>query len=70
MENTNEIIKEVFIQAKEGLVKIDTNDMNHWNFFVRFYTSIEGKINKQDSNYPILIIPSYKLFLKKVKVVN
>ena len=60
------IVKEVFEEAKNGVVSIDCNG-GYWSFFVKFYLNKHDDTNKLNSKYPIVNVSDYKEFIKKVE---
>lgn len=64
--NVENIIKEVFKEASKGKITIDSF-MGEWVFYVKFFINIEGNANTKNTNYPILKIDNYKIFLEKCK---
>lgn len=60
------LIQEVFNQAKNGVVYIKSEDNLDWRFFIKFFTNIEDNLSNKNNKSPILFIPDYALFLEKV----
>ena len=62
------IVDDVFLQAEKGVVNLKTQNQEQWKFYARFYYKIEDKTNlKSNNKYPIVFIPSYNVFLKKIE---
>ena len=64
-----EIVEDVLIQAHDGLVQIKSDNGDPWKFFTHFYCKIEDNPvgGKVDNSQPIVFIPNYKVFLKKIE---
>lgn len=68
MHNLENTFQDLLQQATNGVVYIQTNSGDAWRFFVRFYSEIENKKTfKENNTYPILHIPNYQNFLKKLQ---
>ena len=65
-EQTKNIIKKIFMQAKEGVITIKDKNKENWLYWLRFFANINGeKVIYENANL-ILDIPDFNLFVWKV----
>ncbi len=60
-----EDIENIIGQAPNGVIEFGQKDAP-WRFYVRFATRINGELNKEMDDCPVLDIPDFKLFVDSV----
>lgn len=63
---TAEIIGKVIREAKEGVINIGEESTGFWQYYIKFYTNLEGKLENENPDRSVLEINNAVRFIEKV----